>query len=43
MSYSKKSKTVKGRVFLGGRNGMMQLDELKNLMTVSELWISNLF
>ena len=36
-------KTVKMRVFLGGRNGMKQMYELKKLVTISELWISNFF
>ena len=29
--------------FLGGHNGMKQMYELKKMVTVSELWISNLF
>ena len=31
----------KKRLDLGGRNGMKQMYELKNLVTVSEFWISN--
>ena len=40
-SFSKKiRKTVKMRFFWGGRNGMKQMYEFENSVTVSELWIS---
>ena len=36
-------KTSKWGCFWGGRNGMKQMYELKKLVTISELWISNFF
>ena len=36
-------KTSKWGCFWGGRNGMKQMYELKKLVTLSKLWISNFF
>ena len=41
--FSNKSKNRQNEGFWGGRNEMRQMYELKNLVTVKELWISNFF